>query len=976
MVKKEPISSPFPSRHPLYEPPEQRSSSPFRNRSKSIPYIAQPKWYQQPLAMMDAKSWEPTLERSIKAIVTIKACHVRSFDTETSGAYSASGFIVDARRGIILSNRHVVSPAPIVAQGILTNYEEVDLRPIYRDPVHDFGFLQFDPRKVRFMELSEIPLSPERAKVGMEIRVVGNDAGEKLSILAGTIARLDRRAPEYGVGEYNDFNTFYLQAASGTSGGSSGSPVLDIDGHAVALNAGGASRAASSYYLPLDRVKRALNYIRRGHQVPRGTLQTEFEYMSYDELRKLGLRAEVEEEVRARFPDENGLLVVRSLLPRGPADNVLVPGDIIVKLQGEMIANFNQLFAVVDNMVGEEIEFMVCRGKSLLNVRLRVQDLHSITPDRFVEVGGGIVHELSYQIARTYQLPVGGPYVATSGHMLASASAWRKSVIVSVNSIPTPNLDAFIEAIKTLPDGARVPIRFFSLSKTYKEKVMIMHVDRHWHSFRVAVRDDTTGLWHFTEMPPPPKVHSYVSATASFPTLDESLHPAGLLMPSFVAIDFQLPYLVDGMKNTQFYGFGVIVSTDPPLIVCDRDTVTILVGDIFITVANSIIIPARLLYLHPVYNIAVLTFDRSLLGDTPIRAVEFSDKMLAQGDETWLVGCSSDYSPVVRRTVVSSISNVGTRECSPPRWRAMNVEGIKVDDAESAQGGVLCDRDGKVQALWLSYSTQNEKGRDMSFMSGLAVNLLKSTLEPMMRGEEPKLRGLGVELWTMRIAAARTLGLTDEWVRRIESSQRGRHSLLYVLNVLDQTAQKVLQVGDVILEMNGECVGRMSDLKRIEHLEEVEMVVLRDAKELRIRVPTIPLSGLETTRIVEWQGALVQMPYQAVLEQVKRVPTGVYVSCTLYGSPASVSMRPGVWVVEVGGRSVHDLDSFLEAVRAHEQELREEEDEDEEGYVRIKTVSRNDVTKVVAMKLDTHYWDTWILSRDESTISGWKYEAA
>jgi S1-C subfamily serine protease len=90
-----------------------------------------------------------------------------------AGSYTATGFIVDVKRGILLTNRHVVSPGPIVASAILTNYEEIDLKPIYRDPVHDFGFMQFDPSKVKFMELEEIPLSPERAKVGLDIRVVG-----------------------------------------------------------------------------------------------------------------------------------------------------------------------------------------------------------------------------------------------------------------------------------------------------------------------------------------------------------------------------------------------------------------------------------------------------------------------------------------------------------------------------------------------------------------------------------------------------------------------------------------------------------------------------------------------------------------------------------------------------------------------------------------------------------------------------------
>ena len=288
----------------------------------------------------------------------LQVTFVISFEDEQAAVAMGTGFVVDKQRGLILTNRHITGVGPVRAIAMFDRHEELDAEVVYRDPVHDFGFFRYDPSRLRFTEPAEITLSPGDLRVGTEIRVVGNDAGEKLQILSGTIARVDRNVPEFNT-VYNDENTFYAGAGAGTSGGSSGSPVLNKSGHAIALNAAGTEGAASAFFLPLSRVCHALKRLQDGLPVLRGTCQAAFLFKAFDELRRIGLQEEHEQAVRREAGDATGMLVVDSVLCE---QKQLRPGDILLRLENRFCIDFVHLEGILDDRVGCAVDVRVCRG--------------------------------------------------------------------------------------------------------------------------------------------------------------------------------------------------------------------------------------------------------------------------------------------------------------------------------------------------------------------------------------------------------------------------------------------------------------------------------------------------------------------------------------------------------------------------------------------------------------------------------------
>lgn len=823
------------------------------------------------------------------------------------------------------------------------------------------------------MPLTELKLRPDLAKVGSEIRVVGNDAGEKLSILSGVISRLDRNAPEYGEG-YSDFNTNYIQAAAAASGGSSGSPVVNVDGYAVALQAGGrADGAATDYFLPLDRPLRALECIRKGEPIVRGTIQTQWIIKPFDECRRLGLTPDTEAAIRKNFPKETGMLVSEIVLPKGPADRKLQEGDVLVKVNGELLTQFIRLDAILDSNVDRKVTILIQRGGKDIEVELDVGDLHAITPDRFVTVAGASFHNLSYQQARLYAIPVKGVFVCEAAGSFRFENTESGWLIESVDQKKTPDLDTFIEVMSKIPDRARVVVTYKHLRDLHTLNTSIIYIDRHWSSkMRMAVRNDSTGIWDFTDLAEPLPAAAPVRCKADFVRLDTVGSVAATdVIRSFVRVSCTMPLKLDGFPRARKIGFGLVINAERGLVIVSRAVVPYDLCDLSVTVADSIIVDAKVVFMHPLANYAVIQYDPSLV-DAPVQSARLATYAIKQGASTTFLGFNQNLRAVVTPTTVTDITTVAIpSNASAPRYRAINLDAVTVDTGLSGQcgSGVLVADDGTVEALWLSYLGERSPHtqKDTEYHLGLATPTLLPVINQIQNGIVPKLRILNVETNTIQMSQVRIMGVSEEWIEKVAQSNSSRHQLFMVRKIdcapsTGYDAQS-LHEGDIILTLNDKLITRVSELDIMYDHTYLDALVVRHGQELRLKVPTIPTEDLETDRAVIFCGAVLHRPHHAVRQQISKLHSEVYVSARTRGSPAyQYGLSPTNFLTAINDTPTPTLSSFLEAVNRIP----------DNTYFRLRVVTFDNVPWVATMKKNEHYFPTMEFVKDASESCGWR----
>ena len=161
-----------------------------------------------------------------------------------------------------------------------------------------------------------------------------------------------------------------------------------------------------------------------------------------------------------------------------------------------------------------------------------------------------------------------------------------------------------------------------------------------WFPARTCKRDDKIGTWPCQDLAgswrraPAPK-----PATTSFAKTADPRHQR--LAPSLVLVNFDMPYSVSGITERSYYGTGLIVDAERGLVIVDRNTVPVALGDVRLTFAGTIEVPGRVEYVHPLHNLAVVSYDPALIGDDAgAQRATFKPVELRPGEQVWASACA------------------------------------------------------------------------------------------------------------------------------------------------------------------------------------------------------------------------------------------------------------------------------------------------------------------------------------------------
>lgn len=354
-----------------------------------------------------------------------------------------SGVIIDAARGHVLTNHHVIDKA-LEIQVTLKDGRKLSAELIGSDPEIDVALLRIPHER-----LTELPLADSDAlRVGDFVVAIGNPFGLTQTVTSGIVSALGRSG--LGIEGYENF----IQTDASINPGNSGGPLVNLRGELVGLNtaivASGGGNVGIGFAIPINMAHAIVQQILRFGGVQRGVFGIEMQGMTPDLAQALGVS------------QQQGAVVVR-IKPGSSAEVAgMEIGDIIETLNGRPMENP----ADVENAlallrVGDDVDIQVLRDSRRLRLSAKIADPLEGMEDGStysISLAGSMIGEV------VDNSPYGEYEAIEVGRVRKGSQAWQKGVregdiLLTINNVRVKSLKILKRTLKEAQEIYQVKLR-------------------------------------------------------------------------------------------------------------------------------------------------------------------------------------------------------------------------------------------------------------------------------------------------------------------------------------------------------------------------------------------------------------------------------------------------------------------------------------------------------------------------------------
>jgi Do/DeqQ family serine protease len=253
-----------------------------------------------------------------------------------------SGVIVDAKRGYIITNSHVLEGATKVTVK-LSDDREIEAKIVGSDPETDVAVLQ-----IKADDLQALPVSDSDAlQVGDFVVAIGSPFGLRQTVTSGIVSALGRS----GIG--NKYENF-IQTDASINPGNSGGALINFNGELIGINSAIYSPSGGNvgigFAIPTNTVQVVMKQILEYGEVQRGQLGIVGQDLSPELAKAFGIK------------QTHGVVIAQVVNDSAAANAGLKTGDVITAVNGKDIREFAQLRNSIGLLrIGDSVKVDVLR---------------------------------------------------------------------------------------------------------------------------------------------------------------------------------------------------------------------------------------------------------------------------------------------------------------------------------------------------------------------------------------------------------------------------------------------------------------------------------------------------------------------------------------------------------------------------------------------------------------------------------------